>query len=170
MPIFAGTTVERVVRFSDRPVLTVKRPANGAYRRILAAFDGSEGAVRALKIALVLAPEAEIRVVHAWRPPPVSFGEIDTAKEVIRTENERLRAQIREAAKQATAQSTRSAKVTIDLVENNPYQVITNESSSADLLVIGTHSKGRLASTVSIGALARHLLVEAPSAVLTSRP
>ena len=60
--------------------------------------------------------------------------------------------------------------VTIDLVENNPYLVIANESSSADLLVMGTHSKGRLASTFSIGALARHMLIEATGDVLTSPP
>jgi nucleotide-binding universal stress UspA family protein len=168
--LFTGTTAERVVRFSDRPVLTVKQPANGPYRRILAAFDGSEGAVRSLRMALVLAPDAEVRVVHAWRPPNVSLGEMEGARKVINDENERLRVLIREAAKHATAQATASAKITIDLVENNPYLVIANQASTADLLVMGTHSKGRLASTVSIGALARHLLVEAPSDVLTSRP
>ena len=66
--LFTGTTAERVVRFSDRPVLTVKQAANGPYRRILSAFDGSEGAVRALKMALVLAPDAEVRVsLGHWR-------------------------------------------------------------------------------------------------------
>jgi len=168
--LFTGTTAERVVRFSDRPVLTVKQPANGPYRRILSAFDGSEGAVRALRMALVLAPDAEVRVVHAWRHPHVSLGEIEAARKAIDDENERLRTLIREAAKQATVQSNTSAKVTIDLVENNPYLVIANETSSADLLVMGTHSKGCLASTVSIGALARHLLIEATCDVLTSRP
>ena len=168
--LFTGTTAERVVQFSDRPVLTVKQAANGPYRRILSAFDGSEGAVRALKMALVLAPDAEVRVVHAWRPPHVSLGETETARKVIDDENEFLKALIREAAKQATVQSNTSAKVTIDLVENNPYLVIANESSSADLLVMGTHSKGRLASTFSIGALARHMLIEATGDVLTSPP
>ena len=168
--LFTGTTAERVVRFSDRPVLTVKQPANGPYRRILSAFDGSEGAVRSLRMALVLAPDAEVRVVHAWWPAHVSLGEIEAARKVIDDENERLKAQIREAAKQATVQFNKSAKVTIDLVEDNPYLVIANESSSNDLLVMGTHSRGRLASTVSIGAMARHLLIEAPGDVLTSRP
>ena len=168
--LFTGTTAERVVRFSDRPVLTVKQPTNGPYRRILSAFDGSEGAVRALKMALVLAPDAEVRVVHAWRPPHVSLGEIEAARKVIDEENERLKAQIREAAKQATVQFNSSAKVTIELVEGNPYLVIANESSSNDLLVMGTHSRGRLAGTVSIGAMARHMLIEAPGDVLTSRP
>jgi nucleotide-binding universal stress UspA family protein len=163
--LFMGTTAERVVRFSDRPVLTVKQPAHGPYRRILSAFDGSEGSVRALRMALLLAPDAEVRVLHAWRP-----GEIDAARKVIDDENERLRTLIRDAAKQATMHSKASANVTIDLVENNPYLVIANESSASDLLVMGTHSKGRLASTASIGALARHLLIEAPGDVLTSRP
>jgi nucleotide-binding universal stress UspA family protein len=60
--------------------------------------------------------------------------------------------------------------VVIDLVENNPYIVVANQSTWADLLVMGTHSKGRLASSVGIGKLARHLLIEASCDVLTSRP
>jgi hypothetical protein len=41
--------------------------------------------------------------------------------------------------------------VVIELVENNPYFVVANQSSWADLLVMGTHSRGRLASSISIG-------------------
>ena len=53
--------------------------------------------------------------------------------------------------------------------ESFPDQSLV-EASTADLLVMGTHSKGRLASTVSIGALARHLLIEASADVSMSRP
>ena len=47
--MFTGTTAERVIRFSDRPVLMVRREASDPYRRILVAFDGSEGSIRALQ-------------------------------------------------------------------------------------------------------------------------
>jgi universal stress protein E len=46
--LFVGTTAERVIRFSDRPVLVVKRVSHGPYDRVLVAFDMSEGATRAL--------------------------------------------------------------------------------------------------------------------------
>jgi len=168
--LFTGSTAERVIRFSDRPVLMVKQAAREQYQRILVAFDGSEGALRALHMAFALARDAEFRIVHAWWPPHVSLGEIEAARQEIQDENKRLKELITNAARQAVTASGTSANVTIDLVENNPYLVISNQCSWADLLVMGTHSKGRLASTVSVGKLARHLLVESSCDVLTSRP
>ena len=168
--LFTGTTAERVIRFSDRPVLMVKQPAREPYRRVLVAFDGSEGAVRAFHLALVIAPNAEFRVVHAWWPSHVSLGEIEAARQQIHDANKRLKDLIADAARQAVTASGVAAQVTIDLVENNPYMVVSNQCSWADLLVMGTHSKGRLASTVSIGRLARRLLIESTCDVLTSRP
>jgi nucleotide-binding universal stress UspA family protein len=168
--LFTGTTAERVIRFSDRPVLMVKQPASEHYRRVLVAFDGSEGVVRAFQMALAIAPDAEFRVVHAWWSPHVSLGEIEAVRQEIHDENKRLKELIANAARQAVTASGAAARVTIDLVENNPYMVVANQSSWADLLVLGTHSKGRLASTVSIGRLARHLLIESSCDVLTSRP
>ena len=53
-----GTTAERVVPHSDRPVLIVKQRASGAYRRVLVAIDFSEGASRALEAAYEAAPAA----------------------------------------------------------------------------------------------------------------
>jgi nucleotide-binding universal stress UspA family protein len=168
--LFTGTTAERVIRFSDRPVLMVKQPAREPYRRVLVAFDGSEGVVRAFQMALAIAPDAEFRVVHAWWSPHVSLEEMEAAKQQIHDENNRLKKLIADAVRQAITASGTAAKVTIDLVENNPYMVVANQCSWADLLVTGTHSKGRLASTASIGNLARHLLIEASCDVLTSRP
>ena len=56
------------------------------------------------------------------------------------------------------------------MVENNPYVVMRNESMWPDLLVMGTHSKGRLATTLTVGKLARHLLEDVTCDVLVSRP
>jgi nucleotide-binding universal stress UspA family protein len=78
-----------------------------------------------------------------------------------------LKALIERAAKEAIASSpSPPAKLAIDLVENNPYMVMRNESGWPDLLVMGTHSKGRLATTVTVGKLARHLLAEVTCDVL----
>ena len=168
---FMGTTAECVIRFSDRPVLMVKHASEGPYRRVLVAFDGSEGAIRALHTALAIAPGAEFRVVHAWWPPRGSLGGSDAARQAIGEENDRLKALIERAAKEAIASSpSPPAKLAIDMVENNPYMVMRNESTWPDLLVMGTHSKGRLATTITVGKLARHLLAEVTCDVLVSRP
>jgi nucleotide-binding universal stress UspA family protein len=168
--LFTGTTAERVIRFSDRPVLMVKQAGSGPYRRVLVAFDGSEGAVRALGTAVAIAPDAEFRVVHAWWAPHAPLGDLEAARQAIDEENERIKKLLADTARQAVAKCGGSPKMVIDLVEDNPYIVVANQSSWADLLVMGTHGKGRLANTVSIGKLARHLLIEASCDVLTSRP
>jgi nucleotide-binding universal stress UspA family protein len=174
--VFMGTTAELVIRFADRPVLMVKQTPQGAYRRVLVAFDGSDGAVRALGTALAIAPDAEFRIVHAWWPPRVAFGEIDALREGIAQHNAELKTVVNKLAREAIAASRQgsfgepSPNVLVDFIEDNPYTALSSQSSWADLLVMGTHSKGRLASTVSIGKLAQHLLVESKCDVLTSRP
>jgi universal stress protein E len=169
--IFIGTTAERVIRFADRPVLMARHSPKGPYRRVLAAFDGSEGAARALRTALTIAPAAEFQIVHVSWPPRVALGEIDAAKQAIADENKRLQLLIKDAVEKAVHGSpSQGSNVNIDLIEDNPYTALSNRCSWADLLVMGTHSKGRLASTVSIGRLAQHLLVESSCDVLTSRP
>jgi universal stress protein E len=162
-----GTTAERVIRFGECPVLLVNQPTRGPYTRVLVAFDGSDGAVRSLEAALIIAPDAEFRIVHAWWPPPASFAEGDETRRSIDMDNGRLRAMVEQAA--AASRET-PVRMSIDMVENNPYVVLSNEMRWPDLLVMGTHSKGRLASTTSIGRLALHLLNESGRDILMSRP
>ncbi len=169
--MFVGTTAERVIRFGERPVLLVNQPTRGPYDRVLVAFDGSEGAVRSLTAALLIAPAAEFRIVHAWWPPRASFGESEEARNAIEKNSQQMREMISSAAEQAAAASNvAGSRLTINMVEANPYVAISNEAAWADLLVIGTHSKGRLATTLSIGRLALRLFDEFRCDVLTSRP
>lgn len=69
--IFAGTTVERVMRYGHRPVLMVNQPVAGPYRQVLAATDLSGHSARALQAAATLGflDEAALTIVHAFEPP-----------------------------------------------------------------------------------------------------
>src|SRR5262245_33186185 len=165
-----GTTAERVIRFGECPVLLVKQPPRGPYGRILVAFDGSDGAMRSLAAALAIAPAAEFRFVHAWWPPRAAFAASEDIRRSIDEDNDRLKAMISATVHHGAASQTALARIAIDMVENNPYVVMSNELRWPDLLVMGTHSKGRLASTASIGQLALHLLNESTCDVLMSRP
>jgi nucleotide-binding universal stress UspA family protein len=162
-----GTTAERVIRFGECPVLLVNQSPHGSYARVLVAFDGSDGAIRSLAAAVRIAPDAEFRIVHAWWPPPASFGDTGDTKRIVDEDNARLKAMISAIAEQATSGPLR---LSIDMVENNPYVVMINQLNWPDLVVMGTHSKGRLASTTSIGRLALHLLNESRRDILMSRP
>jgi len=166
-----GTTAERVMRFGECPVLLVNQPPRGSYARVLVAFDGSDGAIRSLAAAVAIAPDADFRIVHAWWPPPASFGETEDTRRIIDEDNARLKAMISATVEQAAvAARAGPPHLSIDMVENNPYVVIMGQLNWPDLLVMGTHSKGRLASTASIGGLALHVLNESRRDILMSRP
>lgn len=62
-----GTTIQRVLRGSTRPVLSVRQQPQGPYRRVLIASDLSDPADLAAQTALWLGvlDSARIRLVHA---------------------------------------------------------------------------------------------------------
>jgi len=68
--VFVGTTVERVIRTCERPVLMVNLDADTPYRMALAATDLSQHSVDALKFAAKVSFLGcdQLTVVHAFQP------------------------------------------------------------------------------------------------------
>ncbi|HZT47332.1 MAG TPA: universal stress protein [Hyphomicrobiaceae bacterium] len=168
---FAGTTTERVVRHSDRPVLVVKRAGGDAYRRVLVAVDFSKGATRALDAAYAVAPGAEFLIVHAWQVPPIGFGTRDSAEKAMVKENELLRKRIeRQAQDNLVELAMPASPPRVEMTAGNPFFVLRDAivSYQPDLVAMGTHARSGLAIAM-IGSLAREFLVEAPCDVLVAR-
>jgi nucleotide-binding universal stress UspA family protein len=69
--MFAGTTIERVMRRGRRPVLMVNRPAEQPYRRIVAAIDLSPASAETLRTAARLGflGGGGFCVFHAFQHP-----------------------------------------------------------------------------------------------------
>ena len=63
--LFVGSTADCVARLTDRPLLMVKRAGTGPYKHVTVALDGAPAAVRALRTAAMLAPQAQLRVIYA---------------------------------------------------------------------------------------------------------
>ena len=63
------TTVQRIVRLTDYPVLVVADTVDHPYETILAATDFSRSASRALNLGHALAPKAQITPVNALHIP-----------------------------------------------------------------------------------------------------
>jgi nucleotide-binding universal stress UspA family protein len=169
--LFVGTTIERVVRNSDRPVLVVKQPTTDAYRRVLVAVDFSNAALRALETAFQVAPGAEFLLVHAWQVPPVGFASREEAEKATAQENELLQKRLERLARdQIVSLASPARQPSIDMLEGNPFFVVRDAIASfkADLLAMGTHSRSGIAIAL-LGSLASELLVEAPCDVLVAR-
>jgi nucleotide-binding universal stress UspA family protein len=165
--LFTGTTAERVIRFADQPVLMVNHHTSGPYGRVLVAMDFSQGARRALEWACRIAPDAEIRLIHAWQPPVKGQGherqEADAA-------NRRLREQEEQQLRTVTQQVAPALSLPIEIMDDEPYSALRNTIASfgADLLAMGTHARSRL-STAVVGSLAQEFLAAGPCDVLVAR-
>jgi nucleotide-binding universal stress UspA family protein len=161
--LFAGTTAERVIRYSPCPVLVAKVPSDQPYQRVVIAFDRSEAAQRALATALALAPRAEFHLVYAAQRPKAGRGE---------EEPERMQVLLENAAKHVTSRSLyHHTRLTIEVREGMPVHAIARalQGFNADLLAMGTHGRGRL-RTALFGSVAQQLLAASPCDVLTTRP
>ena len=161
--LFVGTTAERVIRHSRRPVLVAKVQSDQPYQRVVVAFDRSEAAQRALATALALAPRAEFHLVYAWQRPEAGRAdeEAEPARVLLANAAERI-------ARQSLYPHTR---LSIEVGEGTPVHAIASALAAldADLLAMGTHSRGRL-QTALFGSVAQELLATSPCDVLATRP
>ncbi len=64
-----GSTAERALRGTTRPLLVVKQPPVAPYRRVLVPMDFSPHATEAFRAARQLAPEADVVLLHVPEIP-----------------------------------------------------------------------------------------------------
>jgi nucleotide-binding universal stress UspA family protein len=67
--MFTGTTVERIVRALEHPVLLVSQPVTGPYQSILCGLDLSPSCLAAGRTAMSLSPDAKATTFHAVHVP-----------------------------------------------------------------------------------------------------
>ncbi len=67
--LVVGTTAERLVRQTPKPVLVVRRAPTAPYGRVLVATDFSPHSRTALRAGSAIAPRAEIHLLHVFEAP-----------------------------------------------------------------------------------------------------
>ena len=169
--IFVGTTAERAVRASSRPVLEVNANPETAYRHVLVAIDMSDGARKAVRSlrALGLDRDASVSVVHVFdalgtgvmAQASMSMAEIKT---YIADQKKRADGELDAFLKELSLQPARRE---LALNEATPGTAICAAAGAigADLIVVGT--KGRTgAARVLLGSVAEYVLGHADCDVL----
>lgn len=142
-----GTTVERTVRHSCRPVLIAKTAPTGPYRNVLITTDLSENSTVAGQEArtLGLLDEAKTVIMHAFTTPvasPVLQSSITVQEyeDRLGQEEQRVRDELQgtlrkvgiEAELRALLLSEKSVRMAIEECANDMH---------ADLVVVGTHGR-----------------------------
>jgi nucleotide-binding universal stress UspA family protein len=166
-----GTIAEKALAAKHCPVLVVQEEARGPYRRVLLALDLSEPSASAIRAAesLVLAPEVDARIVHAYEPPYQGMVHYAGAgmDAVMRYADGWKREAKRAVRDLLKYESTHFARYDIHLEQQPAALGILRaiEHYEPDLLVMGTHAGGRLRRAL-VGSVANRVLHETTGDVL----
>lgn len=170
--LILGTTVERLLSKSLRPVLVARKPAHASYQRVVVAMDFSPDSVAALRIARQVAPQAELTAVHAYDLP---FAGKLWAAGVQEDEIERYRANARQSAMRALERIAADAglgpmQLATIVQQGHAGRLVLEHAAQldADLIIVGKHGLSKL-EELMLGSVTRHVLADAPCDVLVAR-
>lgn len=168
----AGTTLERVIRGGDHPVLVVPDRVKGPYERVMIGVDFSVYSRIAIRGALLLAPAARFDIVHAFHVPFEGLQPGDGPRRAVREEREREltrmieeeMASLIDVSVTASPAAARFAKI---VRHGDVRSVLRSEAErlQPDLLVLGTHGRVGLSHAL-LGSVAEDFLSRPPCDVL----
>ena len=166
-----GATAERLLRKTLRPVLVVKQPPRAAYRSVLVPVDFSPWSLGAIRLALAVAPQAELILLHAYE---VAFeGKLrfaGVAEEVIRRHRETTRREALARLQQAAADAGIAAANWHPVVIHGgaAFRILEQEEEQgADLIVLGKHGVG-MTEEFLLGSVTKQVQDQARSDVLVA--
>jgi nucleotide-binding universal stress UspA family protein len=167
-----GSTAERVVRKSSRPVLMVKQSAHEPYRRVLVPVDFSLWSAPSIAIAQAVAPDAHVVLFHGVEVPferrlrLAGVGEeaIDKLRTHARDDASRRLAELGARcglpAGRWTAATGAGQEAWMQIVREE-------QERDCDLIVIGKHGRSAVEELL-LGSTTNMVLAEGSADVLVS--
>jgi nucleotide-binding universal stress UspA family protein len=169
--LLLGSTAERMVRRTTRPMLVVKQPARGPYQRLLIPVDFSAASLPACGLARALAPRAELVLLHAFEVPfETRLRSAGVQDETLRKYREIARSQAERAMQSfLPAAGLPSGPVTTLVLHGNPSSLIIEQEQErdCDLVVVGKRGES-LVDDFLLGSVTKHVLQESQGDVLVS--
>lgn len=166
-----GSTSERLLRRTARPLLVVRQTAHEPYRRVLVALDFSPWSARAIELARRVAPHAQLLLFNAYQVPfeeKLHFAGVDAAT------IEHYRRHARADATQrvhalAAANGLKPGSWEPCIVEGDASQRIVEmeQERDCDLVVLGKHGQS-VTEELLLGSVSKHVLAEGGVDVLVS--
>ncbi len=169
--VLLGSTAERMLRSTRRPVLVVKQAAHEPYKTVLIPVDFSSSSLRAIEHARAVAPQAEIILMHAYEVPfegQLRYASVEesTLNEYLLIAKRDATASMEELCKQAGLGIDQARYV---LVHGDPSSSVIEQEQvqSADLIVMGKHGENFLEELL-LGSVTKHVLAESQCDMLVS--
>ena len=167
--LILGTTAERLLRTSKRPVLVTKCPPQAPYEQVLVPVDFSMYSAPALERARQIAPNARITIVHAFRVPfegKLRIAGVADDSILAYCEEERQEA-VKNVKELIRGSDDDAHRISYAVERGNVSRVILaqEEQLSADLIVIGKHGRSMVEEWL-LGGVTRHVLAGSKCDVL----
>lgn len=170
--VFVGTTAERTIRSVACPVLMVNAPPVGRYRRIMLTTDLSESARHVLRTlrALDIGQGAALSILHVFESPLLHHAMMQKDDRQECLEEDRNTA-VRLLSEFVASTDAEYMNQIVCHQATSPAKEILGaaKARAADLVVMGTHSRNRLAKFF-LGSVAEEVLRAADRDVLTVPP
>lgn len=167
--LFIKSTAEKLLRFSEKPVLIVKNPAKGEYKKIVVGMDFSDHSLKALHMALTMFPAAAVQVVHAYSLPfrglvkdrDLEAFTLDQRKEGM----DKVLAVL--GRKLGKGKAKAFARMKVVMKDDQPSASVHAEvrKTGADLVIVGTHGKSDILTGI-VGSVARDMIHNCKADVL----
>lgn len=167
--MFVGSTVDKVLRMLDRPVLIVKQEPRSFYQHVLVTVDFSAASRLGLEIARHIAPQAKITVLHAFEAPleaRLRFDEV--SEDTILAYRAQLRAQKEEELRKLVSGLQGSNCSLTPVNEFGPPATLIPEkavSLGVDLIVIGRHGQSAWEDML-LGSVTKQVIQESSCDIL----
>ncbi len=166
-----GSTTERVLRTTRRPVLMVRRVALETYRRVLVPVDFSARSIAALRFARAIAPAADLILLHAFEVPfegKLRYAGVDgDALTALRVTAKR-EAMDKMGRLVAEAGLIDAPVRRIVLHGDAPALILAQEQElGCDLVVIGKRGLGMIEEML-LGSVTKHILSRSVADVLVT--
>ncbi|HEX7074909.1 MAG TPA: universal stress protein [Hyphomicrobiaceae bacterium] len=168
-----GSTIDRVLRFGNRPVLVVKSEPENSYKSIVVGVDFSEASAEALAFAYAAFPSAKFTLLNAVESSFSGFlSGADASQEAFEKRREDLRRFSEAALSRAKAASVAGApEVALEVRQGAAVSALDQyvTEHKADLVVVGTHGRTGLRRAI-LGSVAESSIARLPCDVLAVRP
>lgn len=169
--IALGTTAERLLRTTRRPLLVVKQKAREPYTCVLVPVDFSPSSVQTLALARRVAPDAHLVLLHAYEVPFESRMHL-AGVDAQRIEHYRVQARLQANQRlheMAASADLRPGQWQACLVFSDPSLAIIEQEQECDcdLIVIGKHGHSAVEDFL-LGSVTKHVLAESVGDVLVS--
>jgi len=169
--LLLGTTAERLLRRTSKPVLMVRQIPHEAYRRVLVPVDFSPWSAPAIRLARAVAPEAELVVLHAFEAPFESKLEFaSVGEEAINRYRAATRQEAQAELDRLVAETGLDSRRLCARAIHGPTSrvILTQEQEQdCDLIVMGKHGQGVMEELL-LGSVTKHVLAEATGDVLVA--